>query len=81
VAIYEPLAESGDVRPEQAARAAAYAQGLACWRARDFSGAIASLRPIAEADPPAATLLERSVALDRYPPGPDWEPVFTLAGK
>jgi adenylate cyclase len=81
VRIHEPLAEAGSVAPEQAAHAATYAEGLARWRARDFHGAAEILRPLAEADPPAATLLARSVALDLHPPGPDWEPVFTLEGK
>jgi adenylate cyclase len=81
VRIHEPLAETGSVAPEQAACAAVYAEGLARWRAGDFQGAVESLRPIAESDPPAATLLKRSVALELHPPEPDWEPVFTLEGK
>ena len=38
VKLYEPLAERGRETQEQVARAAAYSQGLAAWRKRDFAG-------------------------------------------
>ena len=79
--IFEPLAEAGQETPEQTSRVAAYAEGLACWRARDFRGAIVHFARIARADPPAALFLERAKRLDLSPPGPDWEPVNSLEGK
>ncbi len=81
VTIHELLAESGRQTPEQSAHAAIYAEGLACWRARDFAGAAKCLERTAAEDPPAALLLKRAKVLVIHPPGPDWEPVFTLEGK
>lgn len=81
VKIYDPLAECGHESPEQAARAAVYAQGLACWRARDFAGAASHFTRIAEVDPPAARFLIRALQFSAHPPSRDWEPVFTLEGK
>ena len=40
VTIHELLAESGRQTAGQSARAAIYAEGLACWRGRDFDGAV-----------------------------------------
>lgn len=81
VKIYDPLAECGRESPEQAARVAIYAEGLACWRARDFTGAVSCFARIADVDPPAARFLLRAQQFAAHPPGPDWEPVFTLEGK
>jgi adenylate cyclase len=81
VRIYDPLAERGHETPEQTARAAVYAEGLASWRARDFAGAARCFARTADADPPAALFLQRTQKLAERPPGPDWEPVFTLEGK
>ena len=80
VDIYEPLAPAGRQTPEQAARAAAYAAGLAAWRRRDFVAAVDALAPIAEADPPAARLLGRARALALAPPGAEWSPLDGLDG-
>ena len=60
------------------ARAAVYAEGLACWRARDFAGATARFAQIAADDPPARLFLERASAFVRCPPDPGWEPVSVL---
>jgi class 3 adenylate cyclase/CHASE2 domain-containing sensor protein len=81
VKIYEPLAEAGTETPEQAARAAAYAEGLARWRARDFSAAMECFARVADADPPAARFLRRAKKLAEHPPGPEWEPVTALEEK
>ena len=81
VRIYDPLAERGGETAEQTARAAIYAEGLACWRARDFVGAVRCFARIADIDPPAALFLRRAELLATQPPGPEWEPVFTLEGK
>ncbi len=81
VTIYEPLAKAGEETKEQGAQAAAYAAGLACWRARDFSRCVGSLASIASADPPARALLSRAKAFLAEPPGPGWEPVNNLDSK
>lgn len=81
VKILEPIAETGWVTPAQAECAAVYATGLARFRARDFSGAAEAFGRIAVVDPPAALFRKRAEDLAAHPPGPDWEPVFTLEGK
>jgi adenylate cyclase len=81
VKIFEPLAATGQETPAQKAAAAVYAEGLACWRARDFEGAAAAFARIAGKDPPSALFLERARKYAAHPPGPDWEPVNTLEGK
>src|SRR5215831_3903138 len=81
VGIYEPLARHGEETPEQKVVAAAYGHALACWRRRDFAGAIAALAPIAAADPPSAILLQRAKKFLAHPPAPDWDAVNTLEGK
>ena len=80
VKILEPLDEAG-MSDEQSAVAAAYADGLARWRVRDFAGAAACFARVAGRDPPSALFLERAQTLAAHPPGPDWEPVNTLEGK
>ena len=79
--IFEPLAESGQVSTEDEARASAYAEGLARWRAREFAGAAECFERFAHADPPSALFMARAKACAANPPGPQWEPVNTLEGK
>lgn len=80
VKILEPLGDPA--HPDADAEAvAAYAEGLARWRRRDFAGAAASFARVADRDKPSALFLARAQALAAQPPGPDWEPVNTLEGK
>ena len=81
VRIYEPLARADEATPDLAARAATYAEGLACWRKREFKAAAQVFDRIAEDDAPAALFAKRAQAFAAHPPGPDWEPVNTLEGK
>jgi class 3 adenylate cyclase len=81
VAIFEPLAEATKATPEQVVHAAAYSEGLARWRSRDFAGAAESFARVAEADKPSAMFVERVKEMLLDPPGADWEPVNTLEGK
>jgi adenylate cyclase len=81
VRIYEPLAAAGAVTPEQQSCRKAYAEGLARFRARDFTGAAEHFAHAADADPPSALFLARVRELARRPPGPDWEPVNALEEK
>ena len=79
--IYEPLGAGGrGAAGRGAARAKAYAEGLARYRARDFAGAAEHFARAAD-DPPAARFAERARELAQNPPGPDWEPVNTLEEK
>ena len=81
VSIYEPLARHGEETPEQKVVAAAYGHALACWRRRDFAGCVEALSPIAAADPPSATLVQRARKFLTHPPPPDWDGVNALEGK
>jgi adenylate cyclase len=81
VRIYEPLAAADAVTPEQQSCRKVYAEGLARFRARDFTGAAEHFARVADADPPSALFLARVRELARRPPGPDWEPVNALEEK
>jgi adenylate cyclase len=81
VRIYELLADAGQQTPQQAAAAAAYAEGLAHWRNREFEAAARCFGRVAEFDRPSALFLSRAKAFSSHPPGPDWEPVSTLDAK
>jgi adenylate cyclase len=81
VKIYELVAESGRATPEQQEAAAAYAQGLAHWRAREFDAAVTSFSRVAEADKPSALFLQRAREFAKAPPDAAWEPVNALDSK
>ena len=81
IRVFEPLAERGAESAEQAKVAAAYAEGLACWRARDFAKAADAFDDIAKIDPASALFAKRAKALTADPPSPEWTPVNTLEGK
>jgi len=81
VKFYELLAEAGQETPQQAASAAAYAQGLAHWRSREFDAAAKCFNRVADVDKPSALFLSRASEFASHPPGPEWEPVSTLEAK
>ena len=81
VRIYELLAEAGQETPRQAASAAAYAEGLAYWRRREFDAAAKCFEGVADFDEASALFVDRARAFARSPPDSDWEPVNTLVGK
>jgi adenylate cyclase len=81
VKVFEPFGAAGAVTPDRMAYAKAYADGLARYRARDFSGAAESFALSAAHDPPSALFLERARVLARCPPGIDWEPIIALEEK
>jgi adenylate cyclase len=81
VKIYELLAPSEQQTPEQTASAAAYADGLAHWRGREFDAAAKCFERVAGIDKPSAFFLRRANAFRSDPPGPDWTPVSALDGK
>ena len=81
VRIYEPLALTADRTEEQATFAAAYAEGLSCWRRKDFAGAAASFDLFSDCDPPARLFRERARRfMSSSLPGA-WRPVNVLETK
>ena len=81
IRVFEPLAEKDAGSDEQTRLAAAYAEGLACWRRREFAKAADAFDRAAKIDPASALFAERARALIANPPPPDWTPVNTLEGK
>src|ERR1700681_2061609 len=81
VKIYELLAAAGQETPQQAASAAAYAEGLSHWRKREFDAAAKCFEHVAQGDTPSTLFLSRAKVFVNDPPGPDWEPVNALGGK
>lgn len=81
IRVFEPLAEAGAETAEQAKVAAAYAEGLACWRAKKFAKAADAFDGVAKTDPASARFAKRAKVLTETSPPPDWTPVNTLEGK
>jgi class 3 adenylate cyclase len=81
VKIYELLALAEQETPQQVAAVAAYAEGLAHWRNRQFDAAASCFARFADIDAPSALFLGRANAFVGDPPGPEWEPVNALEGK
>lgn len=81
IRVFEPLAERGAESEAQTQVAAAYAEGLACWRAREFAQAADAFERLAGADPASSMFAKRARAFAANPPPPEWTPVNTLEGK
>jgi adenylate cyclase len=81
VSIYEPLAEAGLETLEQSKIAAAYAEGLAFWRAHQFERAERCFDRVADIDQPSALFSKRASHFAHNPPARDWVPVNVLEGK
>lgn len=81
IKVFEPLADKGAESADQIKVATTYAEGLACWRARDFAKAADAFEQMAETDPASALFAKRARALSTNPPPLDWTPVNTLEGK
>jgi adenylate cyclase len=79
--IYELLALSSQMTEVQQKLASDYAEGLAHWRAREFSAAVTAFGRPAETDRAAAMFRDRAHVLVTFPPDPDWDPVRTLQEK
>src|SRR6266851_3982575 len=78
VAIFEPLGLAGKVAPERQAVAAAFAAGLAAYRAGRFAQAEQLFDTIAETDPPARVFAARSRQLQSMPSPMPWDAVTNL---
>ncbi|MGY8708910.1 adenylate/guanylate cyclase domain-containing protein [Bradyrhizobium sp. 18BD] len=81
IKVFEPLAEKNAESAAKAKTAAAYAEGLAHWRAREFAQAADAFGRTAETDPASALFARRAEVLSVNPPPSDWTPVNTLEGK
>ncbi|WP_431201615.1 CHASE2 domain-containing protein [Bradyrhizobium betae] len=81
IKVFEPLAETGAESAEQKTMVTAYAEGLACWRAREFAKAADAFEGAAMNDPASRLFARRAKAYSINPPPPDWTPVNTLEGK
>ncbi|MEO8651591.1 MAG: adenylate/guanylate cyclase domain-containing protein [Hyphomicrobiaceae bacterium] len=81
VRIYEPIALAAELTEDQRTVIASYADGLACWRSRDFPGAISHFERYAETDPPAQFFLQRCRKFIEQPPAADWQHIHTLESK
>lgn len=81
VRLMEPLAMVSDVDAGLRARAAAYADGLAMFRAGDFAGAAARLDAIAPQDAPAQALRTRALGFAAVPPPAGWDGINDLESK
>jgi class 3 adenylate cyclase len=81
VRIYELVALAGQETDQQREAGAAYAEGLAHWRAREFDSAVECFARVADVDKPSAAFLARARGLAGHPPGPEWEAVNALDSK
>ncbi|MBR0969915.1 adenylate/guanylate cyclase domain-containing protein [Bradyrhizobium japonicum] len=81
IKVFEPLAVKGAETAGQTKMAAAYASGLACWRAREFAKAADAFDDAADSDPASALFAERARRHASSPPPSEWTPVNTLEGK
>ncbi|RXH03534.1 adenylate/guanylate cyclase domain-containing protein [Bradyrhizobium vignae] len=81
IRVFEPLAEMGAETAAQAKVAAAYAEGLTCWRAREFAKAADAFGKTAETDAASALFEKRARALAASPTPSGWTPVNILEGK
>jgi adenylate cyclase len=81
VRIYEPIGLAGEITEEICALMQIYADGLGCWRAKDFAGASLCFKQIALRDPPARFFLQRCETLLRSPPRGEWTHVHELERK
>jgi adenylate cyclase len=81
VRVYEPMGLVSNMTEEQMSLMTVYAEGLRCWRSRDFAGACRSFECISETDPPARFFLARSRHLMQQPPASDWDHIHALDSK
>jgi adenylate cyclase len=84
VVVYELLARKGLLAPERMKMVGVYREGLAAYKARDFSSAQRRFRGSLELDPsdgPSRVYLARSTEYLVTPPPPQWDGVYELKAK
>ena len=79
--IFEPMGLAGDMTEESTSLVEGYAEGLRCWRSKDFAGACRNFERLSETDPPTRFFLMRTRQLLQYPPPPGWDHIHTLEAK
>ncbi|MBR1120848.1 adenylate/guanylate cyclase domain-containing protein [Bradyrhizobium lablabi] len=79
--IFELLAAADSLSDQQKSEIAGYAEGLAHWRAGEFTAAAACFERSAETDRPASIFLERARQLAANPPDDGWDAIRTLESK
>jgi adenylate cyclase len=80
VRIYELVALVGEVPAEKQSVIAAFAEGLALYRQKAFTEALAKFQSI-ENDAPSAVFAKRCSAFIKNPPTEDWDGVYTFTVK
>ena len=81
VRIYEPMGMAGGIAQEHASLMEVYAEGLRCWRSRDFAGACQHFERLSETDPPARFFLKRCRQFMQEPPDAGWDHIHDLDSK
>jgi adenylate cyclase len=84
VLIYELLGLKTDEAGDRGTIISLSAQGLECYRRRDWSGAIAHFEELLRhrpGDPPALLLIQRCRSYQAKEPGPDWDGVHRMEHK
>jgi adenylate cyclase len=84
LAVYEVIARAGQQTDSQAVTLDRYAKGLAHYRHRRWTDAVACFRSMQDegiVDGPSALYLKRSLAFVEHPPPPDWNGVFVATTK
>ena len=84
VRIYELLGHEGEVSAEELALTRQFDKVLASYRQCDWDAAESLLRPLLASHPDVEVFklyLERIQACRAYPPGPNWDGVYTFTAK
>ena len=84
VRVYELLGLPGEVDDDTLKALELYAEGLACYRAREWTNAITAFQNAAaqrDGDLPSMTLMARCASYLEAPPPDDWDRVFNLTTK
>jgi len=84
VVVYELLGRKGQLLPQQMKTVSIYSEGLAAYKARNFTAAKARFIEALELDPadgPSRVYLERSLEYVQTPPSEGWDGVYVLKSK
>jgi adenylate cyclase len=84
VAIHELVGLTGEVPAQRVGLLQAYARGLACYRAQDWTrarDAFTSALAIDPLDGPSAVMLKRTAEYAASPPGDGWDGVYGMRSK
>jgi len=82
--VFEIIGRRGELTPDQDLLRTRYSEGLAAYRARQWSEAQTALKAALETAPgdgPSQTLLDRIATMESDPPGADWDGSWRLDQK